>query len=478
VALSYDRYFDPGAARLALTLAGVEAPEIAAGCEIGAGGLSSLIVAAAYPGADWRAVFTDPDRSAEVDDLAERAGLGLTVSAGIEAFAARNDLPMFDFVGVTPNWSLLGATAQAAVLDLLARRLRPGGVFYASCLVQPGSLEDAPLQTLGRTLLRGATPEEPDFPARFAAMLDEAEAALASAPRMLARHTDYLGLLADLRGNSDPAAMWRRWFDPRCKPTTFLDHAARMKATGLEFVASAELANYAPEVNFTPRQRMLLAAEEDPVTREQMSDLISYTWGRSDYWVKAPRPMGAEARAAALAEARLTLTRPAAEFEFRIKGMLGHVSLRREVYGPLLAAIEARPDLRLVDLPADPSTVTEAAALFISAGAARATWGSGEGVGDACRRLNRVLFEDALCGRSAAACAAPALRGGVEASPTVMRFLAAWAGGARDAESLTRICAGIEAAFGRADAIEELRIGRDARDFIVDAEVYERLGVL
>jgi hypothetical protein len=288
-----------------------------------------------------------------------------------------------------------------------------------------------------------------------------------------------MGRVAALRANPNPVAMWRRWFDPRCAPTTFLDFAGRMAGAGMEFAASADLANHAAEINFTPRQRAFLATIDDVATREQMADLISYTWGRADYWVKQPTRLDADARAKALHEMRLTLTRPAAEFDYRIKGMLGHVSLRREVYGPILAQLETTPGARLGALPGEPSVVAEAAALFVAAGAARASdTGEDPGARDGCRRLNDALFADAAAGRAAVACASPVLRGGVDVSPRVMRFLSAWSAGARDAGDLARHCARMEAAAGASADGGTIRVTHEANEFLAGFRGYAQLGVV
>ncbi|HYQ25689.1 MAG TPA: class I SAM-dependent methyltransferase [Polyangiaceae bacterium] len=105
--------------------------------ELGFGqGLSLNVHAAASQGEFWGTDFI-PAHVANARELAAHSGARLFEDS-FEDFARRADLPELDVIGMHGTWSWISAQNRAVVLDLVRRKLAPGGVFYLSYNALPG----------------------------------------------------------------------------------------------------------------------------------------------------------------------------------------------------------------------------------------------------------------------------------------------------------------------------------------------------
>ena len=149
---------------LAAMLRGIEPPDLSSAfsyCELGCGkGLTSLILAAANPQAQFHAVDFNPSYIARAQAQAGAAQLAnitfhersLEEMTGPDAPA----LPMFDIVALHGVWSWVSPAIQNAIVDFLKRKVKPGGLVYITYNLMTQWASLVPLQSLLKELAASA----------------------------------------------------------------------------------------------------------------------------------------------------------------------------------------------------------------------------------------------------------------------------------------------------------------------------------
>ncbi|HEY3256342.1 MAG TPA: class I SAM-dependent methyltransferase, partial [Polyangiaceae bacterium] len=117
--------------------------------ELGFGqGLSLNIHAAASSGEFWGTDFI-PGHVLNARELAAASSSAVRLfEDSFEELAQRSDLPDFDVIGMHGTWSWISAQNRALVLEIVRKKLAPGGVFYLSYNALPGCAAELPLRNL------------------------------------------------------------------------------------------------------------------------------------------------------------------------------------------------------------------------------------------------------------------------------------------------------------------------------------------
>lgn len=119
--------------------------------ELGFGqGLSLNMHAATQEGSFWGTDF-NPAHAAHARELAAVTGSDVHVfDDSFAELAARPDLPEFDMIAMHGVWSWISDANRAVIVDLIRRKLAPGGIFFISYNVLPGWAATVPLRHLLR----------------------------------------------------------------------------------------------------------------------------------------------------------------------------------------------------------------------------------------------------------------------------------------------------------------------------------------
>src|SRR5262249_48536004 len=137
----YYRELCPGVLRLACLSAGIAPPSTKPlrYLELGYGqGLSLNIHAAAIASEFWGTDF-NPTQVAHARALADASGSGVNLlDDSFAELAARQDLPEFDVIALHGIWSWISEENSRAIVDLIGRKLRVGGMLYISYNCLPG----------------------------------------------------------------------------------------------------------------------------------------------------------------------------------------------------------------------------------------------------------------------------------------------------------------------------------------------------
>ena len=245
----YHPELDPARMQAVLRRAGVEPPEVAAACELGYGQGMSLAIHAVAGGAAWWGTDLIPSHAAHVRALV--AGTDARLEAADQTFAvfcARDDLPQFDFIALHGVWSWVSAANRERILELVARRLRTGGVLYVSYNALPGW---APMLPLREMMVAYAAALPADLP-----RADRIEAALRDAQMRVLRDPLVLeacpGIEAELRAirHKGVAYLAHEFFNRDWAPMPPAQVAAAMRSVGLSFAAQADEAEPASGARF------------------------------------------------------------------------------------------------------------------------------------------------------------------------------------------------------------------------------------
>jgi SAM-dependent methyltransferase len=244
----YHPELDP-ARMQAVLRAGFEPPEVAAACELGYGQGMSLAIHAVAGGAAWWGTDLIPSHAAHVRALV--AGTDARLEAADQTFAvfcARDDLPQFDFIGLHGVWSWVSAANRERILELVARRLRPGGVLYVSYNALPGWAPMLPLREM-MVAYAAALPAELPRADRIEAALHDAQMRVLRDPLVLEACP---GIEAELRAirHKGVAYLAHEFFNRDWAPMPPAQVAAAMRSVGLSFAAQADEAEPASGARF------------------------------------------------------------------------------------------------------------------------------------------------------------------------------------------------------------------------------------
>ncbi|MBC7575371.1 MAG: methyltransferase regulatory domain-containing protein [Herminiimonas sp.] len=310
--------------------------------ELGFGqGVSLAIHAAACEGEFWGTDF-HPGQAAHALEMVRAAGSDARVfDQSFTEFAARDDLPEFDFITVHGIWTWVSDENRAAIVDLVRRKLACGGVLYLSYNSLPGC---APLQPL-RHLLHlhseligfadnGITAKVRDA-MNFTQEVIDSEAHYFALNPMLAMR------FAAMK-EQPPGQMAHEYFCRDWEIMAFSQVEAMLREAKLEFACSASLLDHVDGIDLTPQWQALLADIAQPVLRESVRDYMLNTQFRKDIFVKGGRPMTALQRTEAYLASTFVLTTLPQDVPATLKGLAGELVFDQALYGPLLAALADR----------------------------------------------------------------------------------------------------------------------------------------
>jgi SAM-dependent methyltransferase len=317
-------------------------------CELGCGAGDTVnTLAAAHPGARFVGVDFNAEHVAFARGLAEKAGLrNVRFLERDFAALAGEPLPSFDYIGAHGVLAWIAPATRAAMLDVAAARLKPGGLLYVSYNAMPGWAAVEPL----RRLLLDAASEV------GGTSLDRARHALAAARTLCEARAEYFEanpaakemLATTLQTGLAYAA--HEYLGTEWRPMYFADVAAEMAARGLRFVGQLPLYLCDRGLTIPEPAAALFRDVTDRATFERLKDYAVNEFFRADLYTKDATPPD-PARAAAYLDATpfgTLVPADAVKREIRLR----HHVLRYE--GPLDDALVAR-------LGEAPATVSELA---------------------------------------------------------------------------------------------------------------------
>ncbi|AWK89287.1 class I SAM-dependent methyltransferase [Azospirillum thermophilum] len=433
---NFYREMSPSLIAFSLVLKGWRPPPgLAAGrfdyAELGCGyGLTSTVLAGACPQARFTALDFNPTHIAAARRLAGEAGLENTVFLE-ESFAdyTRSDGPQFDVIALHGIWSWISAGNRAVLVELLRRKLRPGGVVFISYNTLPGNLVFQPLR---RILTEHTAGGSGPLPARIAQAIDFASRAAALNAGWFATAEGIPSRIESLRRkpanyiaheylNSDWTAFYHA------------DVARELAGAKLDFAAAAVALEQYDDLILSAQAQALAAEATDSAYAETLRDYLSNRSFRRDLFVKGAERLTESERTERLRDTRFALLSDPESLPEVVSTPIGRVPLSPTLYRPLGEALAEGPR-SLRDLLRRPALavhgedqVLRALAMLSSLSLASPTLdaGTAEGGRSHADRCNAALMRDHRPGEGTTYLASPVLGTGVAVSWDEALFLLA-----------------------------------------------------
>jgi SAM-dependent methyltransferase len=330
---------NPQRVKLAFLNAGLVAPEFGTACELGFGqGLSTNLHAAASI-THWSGTDFNPAQAGFAQELAAVSGHEAKLyDQAFDEFAARTDLPEFDYIGLHGIWSWVSDANRSVIVDFVRRKLKVGGVLYISYNTQPGWAAMVPMRDLltEHSEVMGAAGQ--GIVPRIDAALEFAEKLLATNPNYAKLNPNVADRVKQIKGQNRNYVA-HEYFNRDWAPMSFASMANWLAPAKLDFACSANYLDFVEAVNLTPEQQAMLAEIPDTMFRQTVRDFMVNQQFRKDYWVKGARKLSPLSQAEALRAQRVMLSSPRADVSLKIIGAMGEASMQEAIYNPILDAL-------------------------------------------------------------------------------------------------------------------------------------------
>jgi predicted O-methyltransferase YrrM len=337
------RELTPALLNFGLALAGLEGPSIDRPfnyCELGSGqGISTNILAAANPNGQFWATDFNPSHAAGAAQLAASAGLAnlRCLDKSFQEFLTL-DTPQFDYITLHGIYSWISPESRKAIVDVIASKLRVGGVVYISYNTLPGWAAAMPLRQLLSDFSDGKEDRSERRVERalaFADKLREINAGYFSDPKIGQR-------LERMKGMSR-AYLAHEYLNRHWTPFYFTDVARELAAAKLSFAASAHIGDHMDSVALSRPAQALINEIGDPVRRQQARDYIVNQQFRRDVFIKGPVTINQAQRGGILGATRIALMKPKEKVALEVPFPVGVCKLRPEIYHPILEQLASGP---------------------------------------------------------------------------------------------------------------------------------------
>lgn len=332
----YYTELNPQRIRLTLLNAGLVAPDIHTACELGFGQGLSVNLHASAGSAQWCGTDFNPAQAGFAQDLATAGGHNARLfDEAFAEFAARTDLPDFDFIGLHGIWSWISDQNRAVIVDFLRRKLKVGGVLYISYNTQPGWAQMLPMRHLLTEHAEAMGSPGGGIVPRIDAALEFAERLLATNPLYSRANPQVADRLGRMKAQ-DRHYLAHEYFNRDWHPMPFARMAEWLAPAKLCYAGSAHYLDHVDAVNLTADQQTFLAGLPRGNFRQTVRDFMVNQQFRRDYWIKGARQLSGLEQAEQLRAQRLVLTSVRNEVKFTVAGSIGEAGLNEDVYRPFL----------------------------------------------------------------------------------------------------------------------------------------------
>ena len=402
-------------------------------CELGCGqGYTVNLLAAANPQMKIFANDFNPTQIAGARSLSSESGI-TNISfydSSFEEFIEEKTLPdQFDIISLHGIYSWINEQNRDHILKFIKKKLKVGGIVYASYNVLPGWAQTMPLRHLmanyaanpsSNTLQRMDAAFEfvNDFKSINPAFFQANPLAVNRFEKMNSTSRNYLA---------------HEYFNTHWTPFYFSDVAKDFADVKLTHIGSAHLLDHVDAINLTDQQRNFLSKYTDPIQREVIRDFIVNQQFRRDVFVKGPLSQTIDKNRGDWLDTRFALISPESRISLKVNGILGEAELLSERYLPIINALRDGPrTLRQMAGNDDVAALgwgNLLQAIIVLMGGGH-LWTALPAKDDIKRRERTKAFNSAICERSKTntelnVLASPVTGGGVHVDRITQMFLLA-----------------------------------------------------
>lgn len=327
---------NPLHAQMAFGHQGLAFPQIRTACELGFGqGLSANLHACASAVAWWGTDF-NPSQAGFAREFAAASGSGAQLfDASFAEFCARDDLPLFDTIGLHGIWSWISDQNRAVIVDFVRRKLAVGGILYISYNTFPGWAAFSPMRHLMVEHAEVLGAEGRGIVSRIDGAIEFAEKLLATQP-LFGRANPQVGERLRKMKEHSRHYLAHEYFNRDWDPMHLSTLATWLEPAKLQFACSATMLDLIDPINLSDEQQTFLAEIPDPMFRQSVRDFMVNQQFRRDYWVKGLRKLSPLEQGEALRKQRLILVSHRSDIQLKVNGALGEARLNDDAYLPVL----------------------------------------------------------------------------------------------------------------------------------------------
>lgn len=440
----YYTELNPLRARLALLQSGIAPPpKSGTACELGFGQGLSVNIHAAATDCSWWATDFNPSQAGFAQSLADTSGAHANLSdQAFEEFCNRDDLPMFDFIGLHGIWSWISDANRSVLVKFIHSRLKVGGLLYISYNTQPGWASFGPMRHLMTHHANVIGSSGAGIVSRIDGAIEFADKLLATNPLFGRANPQVTERLKKLK-EQNRHYLAHEYFNRDWLPMHFDTLAEWLEPAKLQFAGSANYLDYIDALNLSKEQQELLAGIPDPLFKESVRDFMVNQQFRKDYWIKGKRTLTALERVEALRQEKVFLTTPRADIALKANGSLGEATLTEAIYNPILDLLADHQIKSLAELEqtlakqkADVNFGQLLQALIVLAGLGHLYSAQDDAISNKTAKhtqaLNRHLMQLARSSQDIAVLASPVTGGGLPVSRFGQLFLLSLSKGKKD----------------------------------------------
>jgi predicted O-methyltransferase YrrM len=430
--IGFYRELAPSFLNWAAVQRGYRAPEIDQPftvLELGCGhGYSANVLAACNPEGRFFATDFNPAHVISARRLAAEAGAG-NVTFFEDSFSElkNRELPEFDYINLHGVYSWISPENRREIVDLIARKLKPGGLVYVSYNALPGWAAMAParrLMTQYAATFSAPLTEKFDKALALLQQLKDAGAHYFSANPAVAPRLDKV---RDQNRNY----LLHEYFNDAWELLYHADVAAEMEGAKLNFIASASYAENLDRLAFPGQTHAVYQSLGDPVLKETVRDFATNQQFRRDVFTRGRIRLSHRELQAYYETTPFALIRARGACELKGQFPVGEVTLKPEAYQPLLDALAGGPKTLPELLRQPPLAQQNFASLIESLHVLGALGYAQAGRPLSCkarnaaasRAFNQAVLQRTLMGQELSTLASPVLGCGVTLGLTDQLFL-------------------------------------------------------
>lgn len=434
----YYSELNPLRAALPILRQGAAMPQIKTACELGFGQGMSINIHAAASDTAWQGTDFNPSHVNFARSLADVCKSGaMLANEPFARFCRRDDLPIFDYIGLHGVWSWINDDNKAAVVDLIKNKLAVGGILYISYNCYPGWTPMAPV----RELL--ALYEEKSSPGLKSGI----DAAIDFADRLVNLDASYM--------KSQPAIKQRletirkqnhvylahEYFNKDWDVMSFAQIADWLAPAMLDYVCQANYMDNVNVLNYSNEQLELLNSIDNVSLRETTRDFLVNSQFRRDYWIKGRRALPTAEQIDNLLALKFIMPVKRDSVELRAKGARMEANLNKDIYNPILDAFADNMPHVLADVAKSAQAagislqqLLEAITILCGKSALVPTQEPGGNIVERCKLINLKIENMARSSANIRFLASPVTGGGIQVGRFAQLFLLAKNDGLRQPE--------------------------------------------
>jgi SAM-dependent methyltransferase len=309
--------------------------------ELGFGqGLGLNIHGAGSKNEFWGSDF-NAQHAANAQGLASASGANMNIlSDSFQELLERKDLPNFDFITMHGVWSWIADKNREEIVEILKRKLNPGGVLQISFNCQPGWATMVPLQHLIKLHKELTADSAPNSREGLRAAILFIDSLAKTDAAFFKAFPDAKEKLEWLK-SQDLNYLVHEIYNDNWPVMPFSEVAKSLEGAKLGFVCPSNLLDHLDVFSLSAEHRKFVNSVGNAVFRETIRDYCMNRRFRSDVFAKGARVLSVQERNDILRKLRFVLLHNPDNLDFE-KISLGTgrtISLKKELASPIINAL-------------------------------------------------------------------------------------------------------------------------------------------